>query len=158
MNLSLAIIDILLSIVLIPTLMALSGVQIEGYDRIFSASKLLGISMDTTAAQLTVLVTVVLVKTSFAWFESFYYTITIERILNSVRKNLFEKVSKLGYQDFIKFNSGELSNVCVTEVEKMFFSTRSFIQTIQSAILLVGYFIAVINLNYKISIIFVILS
>ncbi len=138
--------------------MALSGVQIEGYDRIFSASKLLGISMDTTAAQLTVLVTVVLVKTSFAWFESFYYTITIERILNSVRKNLFEKVSKLGYQDFIKFNSGELSNVCVTEVEKMFFSTRSFIQTIQSAILLVGYFIAVINLNYKISIIFVISS
>lgn len=158
LNLSLAVIDILLSVVLIPTLMALSGVQIEGYDRIFSATKAIGVNMDTTTAQLIVLMVVVLIKTIFSWFESFYYTITIERILNTVRKNLFTKVSRLGYQDFIKFNSGELSNVCVTEVEKMFFSTRSFIQTIQSAILLIGYFIAVINLNYKISIIFVVSS
>lgn len=158
LNLSLAVIDILLSVVLIPTLMALSGVHIEGYDRIFSATKSMCVNMDTTTAQLTVLTVVVLIKTVFSWFESYYYTITIERILNTVRKNLFNKVSSLGYQDFIKFNSGELSNVCVTEVEKMFFSTRSFIQTIQSAILLVGYFIAVINLNYKISIIFVVSS
>jgi ABC-type multidrug transport system fused ATPase/permease subunit len=138
--------------------MALSGVNIAGYDRIFSATKAIGVNMDTTTAQLIVLMAVVLIKTLFSWFESFYYTITIERILNAVRKNLFTKVSRLGYQDFIKFNSGELSNVCVTEVEKMFFSTRSFIQTIQSAILLIGYFIAVINLNYKISIIFVVSS
>jgi subfamily B ATP-binding cassette protein MsbA len=158
LNLSIAVIDIALSVVLIPTLMALSGVQIAGYDRIFSTIQSVGIAMDTTSAQLIVLMSVVLIKTVFAWFESFYYTITIERILNTVRKNLFAKVSQLGYQDFIKFNSGELSNVCVTEVEKMFFSTRSFIQTIQSAILLVGYFIAVINLNFKISIIFVVSS
>lgn len=158
LNLSLAVIDILLSVVLIPTLMALSGVQIAGYDRIFSAFQIVGISMQTTSAQLTVLLSVVLIKTSFAWFESFYYTITIEKILNTIRKDLFTKVSRLGYQDFIKYNSGELSNICVTEVEKMFFSTRSFIQTIQSAILLIGYFIAVINLNYQISIIFVVSS
>lgn len=158
MNLSIAIIDIALSVVLIPTLMALSGVQIASYDRIFSAIQSVGISVDTTSSQLIVLMSVVSIKTVFAWFESFYYTITIERILNTVRKNLFTKVSQLGYQDFIKFNSGELSNVCVTEVEKMFFSTRSFIQTIQSAILLIGYFIAVINLNFKISIIFVVSS
>ncbi len=156
LNLLIALIDILLSVVLIPTLMALSGVKVGGYTEIFDSIENIGIPMQSTKDQLVVLITVVLVKTSLSWYESFYYTTTIEKILNSIRKDLFEKVSKLPYTEFIRFTSGELSNVCVTEVEKLFFSTRSFIQTIQSAILLLGYFLAVINLNYKISIVFII--
>lgn len=92
-------------------------------------------------------------KGIFVWAESSLLAVYQQFFLKKLRLSLIEGLSKLEYQKFQEKGTGVFENLITTEIERITFGFRSFIQSFQYIIMVIVYFILSLTTNLELSLV-----
>ena len=92
-------------------------------------------------------------KGIFVWAESSLLAIYQQFFLKKLRLSLIDGLTQLEYQKFQEKGTGVFENLITTEIERITFGFRSFIQSFQYIIMVTVYFVLSLSTNLNLSLV-----